>query len=824
MAFKDNYFLSKNVKVFPSAFRGENEDLKSRFPTEYNLIHTGNIGKNKSSFVLDYAAPIDGNGLLKCVIGGYYFEITIRPDDLASLKNTNFYINTKVITLAETENVSDTAAQDLQTSVLASFINEADLDYADPENRNEDTYFTGLMFANKENEPDSYAEVLEEVLIDDGQGNIIDNPKNRLPIVNTGNKANSITFGDKGTDKNVASGDASFAHGFSAIADGSYSHAEGWNTKAIGYAAHAEGGNATTANNQDQVYNIASGDYSHVEGLSTAASGEASHAEGNGTIASGNYSHAEGQYTKALGIASHAEGDHTIASSANQTVVGKYNAEEAGEFIVGIGADNNNRKNALVVNGTGTTIYENLYIKDNTATNILSVTKAASQLKSNVIELKAGVEHLDINSTEKFIKLCLHQDVANTSRGKLVLNIDNNKTKAELNAANIDLVGDTKIVGTLSTTGKLTVSNTTDMSGADIFGVTNLNGTTDITGKTTILDTTDASNSAGALKVAGGARIDKKLNVGGNTTLGGTLDISGTTTLKGANANLVISPDPNSTFNMVDSQNNLKNMTVNANTITFNAGSYQYTLGSIFRQDYNNMSTIFGLENYDEGKKLRLNTYDTNAANSLPFEINSSELILRKNRGATSCSITVNLTDTDGDIIPGSGSPIKSENFYLINIKGDESNKYIDIDKDCDIYSTGGIYINGESQFNDKAHFNNSVTISKDVKIGSSITLAPANGKVTAKVFNATSDKRLKKNLMLYTPKKSILDLPIYKFDYIVGDTNQIGCMAQDLQEICPELVDKTDSGLLTIQETKLVYLLLDEVKKLRKEIKDLKK
>lgn len=96
------------------------------------------------------------------------------------------------------------------------------------------------------------------------------------------------------------------------------------------------------------------------------------------------------------------------------------------------------------------------------------------------------------------------------------------------------------------------------------------------------------------------------------------------------------------------------------------------------------------------------------------------------------------------------------------------------------------------------------------------------DGKLTAKTFNAESDARLKENFQV--PQfGTILDLPVYKFDYIRGPKNQIGCKAQDLQKICPEIVDENSDGYLSIQESKIVYLLLEEVKKLRKEIDELK-
>ena len=53
--------------------------------------------------------------------------------------------------------------------------------------------------------------------------------------------------------------------------------------------------------------------------------------------------------------------------------------------------------------------------------------------------------------------------------------------------------------------------------------------------------------------------------------------------------------------------------------------------------------------------------------------------------------------------------------------------------------------------------------------------------------------------------------------------TVHVGCMAQDLQKICPELVDTDEKGYLSIKESKIVYLLLDEVKKLKAEVEELK-
>jgi len=99
-----------------------------------------------------------------------------------------------------------------------------------------------------------------------------------------------------------------------------------------------------------------------------------------------------------------------------------------------------------------------------------------------------------------------------------------------------------------------------------------------------------------------------------------------------------------------------------------------------------------------------------------------------------------------------------------------------------------------------------------------------ATGEVRAGSFYATSDKRLKENLETFNYGPSILDLPIYRYDYIDGPKNQIGCLAQDLHELYPELVKEDRDCYLSIQENKIVYLLIEEVKRLTKRVEELEK
>ena len=114
-----------------------------------------------------------------------------------------------------------------------------------------------------------------------------------------------------------------------------------------------------------------------------------------------------------------------------------------------------------------------------------------------------------------------------------------------------------------------------------------------------------------------------------------------------------------------------------------------------------------------------------------------------------------------------------------------------------------------------------STTINADDIVSNSIT---ATGEITADSFNAKSDARLKTNIESFDYHNSILDVPVREYDWKKSGEHAIGFVAQELQEVYPELVGEGEDGMLYIKETKLVYLLMEEVKKLKEEVEELKK
>ena len=201
------------------------------------------------------------------------------------------------------------------------------------------------------------------------------------------------------SSSNTASGSVSVAMGIGTTASGRYSTAMGVETTASGERSTAMGqqseasGDMSTAMGREAT---ASGNYSTAMGLETTASGLASTAMGYYPTASGDFSTAMGRGTTASGIASTAMGYWTTASDKSSLVIGEYNLTgstvtssadqfslDNTAFVIGNGADSDNRSDALVVKFNGdTTLAGNLNINSD------------ARLKSNIISLGSTLSKL----------------------------------------------------------------------------------------------------------------------------------------------------------------------------------------------------------------------------------------------------------------------------------------------------------------------------------------------------------------------------------------------------------------------------------------------
>ncbi|MHA2254422.1 MAG: tail fiber domain-containing protein, partial [Candidatus Kariarchaeaceae archaeon] len=123
------------------------------------------------------------------------------------------------------------------------------------------------------------------------------------------------------------------------------------------------------------------------------------------------------------------------------------------------------------------------------------------------------------------------------------------------------------------------------------------------------------------------------------------------------------------------------------------------------------------------------------------------------------------------------------------------------------------------------------VTNAGDVGIGSTQPTAKldvdggvvVSGVVTATDFNSTSDARLKTNVqVIEDPLEKVLQINGVSFNWIKDNKPSMGVIADNIQEVLPELV--SDSDPKTVNYNGLIGLLIECVKQQQVEIEELKR
>ena len=143
-----------------------------------------------------------------------------------------------------------------------------------------------------------------------------------------------------------------------------------------------------------------------------------------------------------------------------------------------------------------------------------------------------------------------------------------------------------------------------------------------------------------------------------------------------------------------------------------------------------------------------------------------------------------------------------------------------------------GLYQVGSA---DKNYFAGNVQINNSLAVGN-ITPSATTGRIDASndvVAFSTSDIRLKTNIKLISnPIEKIKQIGGYNFDWKEDEElvklhgfkgSDIGVIAQELEEVLPEIVTTRDSGYKAVKYEKIVPLLIEAIKEQQKQIDELK-
>lgn len=736
-----NYFKITDVKIFPCAYRGQNINPEASSFTEYNFTNIySKQGEKKESFIISYT-----ENELKCVIGGYYFEIT----------NFNRY-------------------------------------------EKSDYKYLAIKIANKELIPFDGT---------DSAGSLDDTTNNIFLGVAGGNSLGELS----GCSASLQIFD-------------SYEETMG-DSKVTTYKL------CESSKRLEDIISAGKGKYSIGSYYTDNDQSLLNTASGKHSIAFGEKVAAKNDYAIVLG-------DKLESSAANQVILGTGVIKNTNEVTT---AD---QAATIQVFKNGKSIYKldnngNEIISGNIKTNGIEETdndkviiKKPTEIKQALIVTGTLTANNGLEVTGQTIlkdQLTVDKDVKindaltiTKSDATITINELGIKTTKSIVAANkITSEGDLDVKRNATVNGQVTAANAV------------LNGTN--------IDYLVAGNNKldknGNLTIAGDI-ISKSLNVettGGTTkiTLNGNTSVSGdfTTTGKLTSALIKETEDPKDTNNKIIE---LTAGTINAegSALTIKNLNLEKSIKiSVDNKEYNDLVP----STQTDGLKVK-NTdaicFNTGIDTLGPITVCRNDSTKKYAFAAfepAERSITSGIS-FDGTAYFKQRLVVGGDNINLDITENTAASSFIDkLSTGCIFYAgTFGAAIKDKLAVGGDTYFGGAVEINSDkaMTFGSNIKINEnKSGRIVARGFGTSSDFRLKQNIKSYKAKKSILDLDIKEFEYIndAAHKKHIGAIAQDVQEICPEIVYEDANGYLNIEENKLVYLLLNEVKELKKEIKRLK-
>ena len=728
-----NYFKITDVKIFPCAYRGQNINPEASSFTEYNFTNIySKQGEKKESFIISYT-----ENELKCVIGGYYFEIT----NFNKYEKSDYkYLALKIANneLIPFEGATPAVLDDTKNNIFLGVAGGGTLEELSGCSASLQIF-------------DSYEETMGDNTVTTYK--LCESSKRLEDIIGAGKGKYSI--GSYYTDNdqsllNTASGKHSIAFGEKVAAKNDYAivlgdklESSAANQVILGTGVIKNTNEVTTAAPEATIQVFKAGESIYK-------------LDNNGNeIISGNI--------KTNGI-----------EETDKVIIKKPTEIEEALIVTGTLTANN----GLEVTGQ-TTLKDQLTVdKDVKINDALTITKsdAETTINENGIETNKSITAAsDIASNGD---LSVKRNA--TIKGQITT------TNVVLNGTNVDylVAGDNKLDkdGNLTIAGdidskKLKVETTDGATKITLDGDSVIDGDLTVNNKLTSTYITEDKDSevlkltASTINAEGSALTIKNLNL---------------------EKSVKISVDNKEYNDLVPSTQSNGLKVNNTNAICFNTGID--TLGPI-TVCRNDSTKKYAFAAFEPDKK------------SITSGVSFDGTAYFKQR------LVVGGDNTNLDI---------TENTAASSLIGELSTG-------CILYAGAfGTAIKDKLAVGGNTYFGGDVEISssKEMTFGSNIKINESGeGRIVACGFGTSSDFRLKQNIKSYKAEKSILDLDVKEFEYIndAAHKKHVGAIAQDVQEICPEIVYEDANGYLNIEENKLVYLLLNEVKELKKEIKILK-
>ena len=97
-------------------------------------------------------------------------------------------------------------------------------------------------------------------------------------------------------------------------------------------------------------------------------------------------------------------------------------------------------------------------------------------------------------------------------------------------------------------------------------------------------------------------------------------------------------------------------------------------------------------------------------------------------------------------------------------------------------------------------------------------------GTVNAGNFNSTSDATLKTNVETLTGSlDAVKAMRGVSFDWIESGKSEVGVIAQEVEEVIPDLVNTNEQGIKSVKYGNIVAVLIEAIKEQQEQIDELK-
>ena len=533
---------------------------------------------------------------------------------------------------------------------------------------------------------------------------------------------------------------------------------------------------------------VATGQISHAEGLHARATGVASHAEGHNTHTHGEYSHAEGDSTSASGSSSHTEGGFTRATATAEYA----HAEGYATYVEAIAGHVEGQSTVVYANARGGHAEGNhtdVYDEYGHAEGEFTMTTARGAHSEGWYSMATG-QHA-------------HAEGSRTIAQGTGSHAEGSGSWAEAHYSHASGIGTKASAAGQSAVGKFNVvDNTTSLF---VIG----NGTSD----TNRSDVFRAETSG--------------------------IQISGSLVMSGS-----ILPSVSNVFDLGSSTKFWRDLFISTGSIKF-VGAAGTVVGTL-----TNVGNGLSL---DSG--IIANGNSSFGTSSLAITSVTGSLAVNGNVRVTNGGITGSIAATNG-VISGSSQLTSSLDDRYLNVGGDSvvsGSSQVSLGSASGNIAlatqTTGDYVASLVQGTGVTITNNSgenttptIAIGQSVatsanaqfnSLGIGMAASATAGRIDATndiVAYSSSDIRFKENI-------KVIENPIEKIRKISGNTydwkaenkiehgyegNDVGVIAQEIEEILPQLVQTRENGYKAVKYDKLVALLIEGIKVQQNQIDNL--